>query len=61
MEIKFDTKRSSLPWSIELDKDILSAVGDQSLEVFGNGNFDWTIVGLRDGLRLEVGLQGSLK
>ena len=53
------TKLSSLPWSVELDEDILCAVGDEGLEVLGDGNLDGAVIRLGHGLGLEVGLEGS--
>ena len=45
------------PRSVELDQDVLAAVLDQVVEVLADGDLDTVVVGLGDGLGLDVGLQ----
>ena len=39
-----------LPWGIEFNQDVLLTVGDQLLEVLGDGDLDVVFRVIRDGL-----------
>ena len=46
----YRTKREMLPGGIEFNQDVLLTVGDQLLEVLGDGDLDVVFRVIRDGL-----------
>lgn len=49
------------PSSIELDKDVLSIVEDDALELLANKVIDTLVLGLGNGLTLKLGLETTIE